>query len=128
MRLGFLSNSIPLSVLLLVTILAGGCSDTTRPPTPISLDQIPAELGKAFTSAEGDTKELSALAVAAVQSKEFSKAAMALDALARRSDLSKIQGRTTAGAAMTVNAALLEAESKGDPQAAKTLEVRRMTK
>jgi len=128
MRLNYLSKTIPLSFLLLVTFLAGGCGDTTQPPTAISLDQIPAELGKAFTSAKGDTKELSGLAVTAVQSKEYPKAAMALDALARRPDLSKIQSRTVTGAAMTINAALLEAESKGDPQAAKTLEVRRMTK
>ena len=128
MRLKYLSKTIPLSFLLLATLLAGGCGEATQPPTAISLDQIPAELGKAFTSAKGETKELSGRAVAAVRSKEYPKAAMALDALARRPDLSKIQSRTIAGTAMTINAALREAESKGDSQAAKTLEVRRMTK
>ena len=128
MRFSCPLKSIPLSVLLLVTFLAGGCGDTDQPPTAISLDKIPAEFGKVFASAKGDTKELSSLAVTAVQSKEFSKAAMALDALARRTDLSKIQSRTATGAAMSVNAALLEAESKGDPQAAQTLNLRRNTK
>ncbi len=128
MRLIFLSKYVPLSVLLLVTILAGGCGETAAPPTPISLDQIPTELSKVFASASRETKELSGLAVTAVQSKEFPKAAVALDALARRSDLSKIQSRTVAGAAMTINAALLEAESKGDPQAAEALNFRRATK
>lgn len=128
MRPRSLSKSILLSVLLLATFLAGGCGDTTKPPSAISLDQIPAELGKAFTSAKGETKDLSGLAVAAVQNKEFSKAAMALDALLRRPDLNKIQGRTVAGAAMTINAVLLEGESKGDAQAAETLNLRRLTK
>jgi len=128
MRLSFLTKSAPLSVLLLVTFLTCGCGEATQPPKAISLDKIPAELQKAFASAEVDTKELSGLAITAVQSKDLSKAAAALDALARRPDLGKIQGRTVAGAAMTINAALLEAESKGDPRAAETLNVRRMTK
>ena len=128
MHLSFLTKSAPLSVLLLVAFLMCGCGEATQPPKAISLDKIPAELQKAFASAEANTKELSGLAITAVQSKDLSKASAALDALARRSDLGKIQGRTVAGAAMTINAALLEAESKGDPQAAETLKVRRMTK
>ena len=128
MRLSFLTESAPLSVLLLVTFLLCGCGEATQPPEAISFDKIPAELQKAFASAERDTKELSGLAITAVQSKDLSKAAAALDALARRPDLGKIQGRTVAGAIMTINAALLEAESKGDPRAAETLNIRRMTK
>jgi len=119
---------MPLLILLLVMLLAGGCGDTDQPPTAISMDQIPAELEKAFAPAKGDTKELSGLAITTVQNKEFSKTSMALDALARRPDLSKTQSRTVTGAAMTINVVLLQAESKGDPQAAKTLELRRMTK
>src|SRR2546422_4797415 len=86
MQPSLLSRSIPLSVVLLVAFLASSCGHTTQPPPAISLERIPAELGEAFTSAKGETKDLSGLAVAAVQSKEFSKAAMALDALARRPD------------------------------------------
>ena len=128
MRFTFLSKCFQFSVLLLVTALAGGCGETVKPPTPISLEQIPAELGKAFASASAETKELSDLSVAAVQSKDFSKASMTLSALAQRPDLTKIQSRIVAGAAMTVNAALLEAESKGDPKAVETLNQRRLTK
>jgi len=128
MRLSFLTKSAPLSVLLMVTLLISGCGEATQPPKAISLDKIPAELQKAFASAAGDTKELSGQAITAVQSQDLSKASAALDALARRPDLGKIQGRTVAGATMTINAALLEAESKGDPRAAETLNLRRMTK
>ena len=128
MRLSFLTRSAPISVLLLLTLLTCGCGEDTQPPKAISLDKIPAELQKAFASAAGDTKELSGQAITAVQSQDLSKASAALDALARRPDLGKIQGRTVAGATMTINAALLEAESKGDPRAAETLNLRRMTK
>ena len=115
-------------LILLLAFLAAGCGETAQPPTAISLDQIPAELGKAFASAKGDIKELSGVSVAAVESKDFAKASMALDALSQRPDLSKIQGRTVAGAAMTINALLREAVSKGDQRAAQTLEHRRLTK
>jgi len=124
----FLSKFIVVPVLMLVAFLAGGCGDSSKPPTAISLDQIPAEFGKAFAAAKGQTKELSDLVVTAVQSKEFSNAVMALEALSQRPDLSKIQSQTVAGASITVNAALLEAEAKGDAQATKTLNQRRMTK
>src|SRR6266496_1151374 len=103
MRLNYLPKTIPLSSLLLVAFLAGGCGDTTQPPTAISLDQIPAELGKTFASAKEETKELSGLAVTAVQSKEYPKTAIALDALTRHPNLSNIQSRTIAGAAITIN-------------------------
>lgn len=128
MRTSFLLKVLSLPVLLLVTFLVSGCGEGGKPPTAISMDQIPAELGKAFASAKTETKELSDLAIAAVQGNELPKASMTLDALAQRPNLSAIQSRTVAGAAMTVNAALREAEAKGDPQAAKTLEIRRMTK
>ena len=128
MRPSFFSKSTSFAALLLATFLAGGCGETDQPPTAISLEQIPAELGKAFASAKAETKELSGLAVTAVESKEFPKASKALTALAQSPDLSKIQSRTVAGAAMTINAALLEAESKGDPQAVETLNLRRLTK
>jgi hypothetical protein len=39
-----------------------------------------------------------------------------------------IQSRIVAGATMTINAALREAESKGDAQAAEVLNQRRLTK
>ena len=128
MNLNLLSKSIVLPLLLLVAFLAGGCGEGGGPPSAISMEQIPAELGKAFSSAKGEAKDLSSQAVTAVQGKEFSKAAMTLDALAQRSDLSKLQSRTVAGAAITINAALLEAESKGDARAAEALDFRRKTK
>ena len=122
------TTSVLLPALLVLTLLASGCGETAKPATAISVDQIPAELGKAFASASGDARELSTLAATAVQNKEFPKAATTLEALAQRADLSKLQSRTTAGAAMTVNALLLEAESKGDARAAETLDLRRKTK
>lgn len=128
MRLRFLPSFFLFSLPLLTMLLAGGCGEDSRPPSAISLDQIPAELGKAFASAKAEVKELSGQAATAVQGKDFSKAAMALQALTQRSDLSKLQSRTVAGASITVTAALREAEAKGDKQAAQALEIRRMTK
>lgn len=128
MHLSFFSRPTWLWTLLLAAIVAAGCGEGNKPPTAISLDQIPVQFGKAFASAKGDSKDLSAQVVNAVQAKDFSKALVVLDALTQRSDLSKIQSRAVGGAAITVTAALREAESKGDRRAAETLEIRRRTK
>ena len=129
MRFKLAARPVLLAVLVLGVCLVSGCGDSvTQPAKAISLDQIPVELGKAFGSANPDAKEFSDQAVAAVQSKDFSKASVALETLSKRPDLNKIQSRTVAGAAIAVNAALLEAESKGDQQAAETLNIRRLTK
>lgn len=116
------------SCALLLSALFAGCSKEAPPVTPISLEQIPAEMAKAFATAKPDAKEQSEKAVAAVQKKDYAKASATLDALAQQAGLSDVQYRTAAGAAMTIHAALLEAESKGDKQATETLNQRRLTK
>jgi len=112
----------------LLVVFFVGCSKEAPPVTPISLEQIPAEMGKAFANAKAEAKEQSEAVVAALQKKDFAKASSTLDALAGSAGLSDVQYRTVAGAAMTVNTALLEAESKGDKQATETLNNRRLTK
>lgn len=127
MRLALLLKPTALCALLLAVLFAG-CSKEAPPVTPISLDQIPAEMGKAFASANAEIKAQSDAVVAAVEKKDYAKASTTLDALSQRSGLSDLQSRTAVGAAMTINTALLEAEAKGDQQATETLNQRRLTK
>ena len=127
MRLYLFSKVISLPVLAIVLALTSGC-EGNNPPKAISLDQIPAELEKAFAAAKGETKELSNLAITSVQSKDLPKAALTLNALAGRPDVSMNQARTTSSAFTTVNAALREAEAKGDQKAAEALQIQRVNK
>ena len=114
--------------LVLATALVPGCSEAKSPVTPIALEEIPAALNKAFASGKAETKDISGQTAAAVQTKDYAKAATLLENLRQRPDLSAQQGRTVAGAAMSVHSALAEAESKGDQQAAEVLKAQRMTK
>jgi hypothetical protein len=114
--------------LLLATALVSGCSEEKSPVTPIALEEVPAALSKAFASGKAEAKETSGQTVVAVQAKDYAKAATLLEKLRQRPDLTPQQGRTVAGAAMSVHAALVEAEAKGDQQAADVLKMQRMTK
>ena len=117
-----------LSGLLLAMALVTGCSEAEGPVAPVTLEQIPAELGKAFANAKAETKDASGQTVAAVQAKDYAKAATLLENLRQRPDLNKQQGRTVAGVALSMHAALATAEANGDQQAAEVLKTQRMTK
>jgi len=114
--------------LFLAMALVTGCGEAERPVTPIALEQIPAELGKTFASGKAEAKDISGQTAVAVQAKDYAKAATLLENLRQRPDLTRLQGRTVAGAAMSVHAALAAAEANGDQQAAEVLKAQRMTK
>jgi hypothetical protein len=114
--------------LLLAMALMTGCSEAESPAKPITLEEIPAALSKAFANGKGEAKEISGQTAAAVEAKDHAKAATLLENLRQRPDLTAQQGRTVAGAAMSVHAALVSAEAHGDKQAAEVLNLQRMTK
>jgi hypothetical protein len=114
--------------LLLAMALMTGCGEAESPAKPITLEEIPAALSKAFASSKAETKDISGQTAAAVQAKDYAKAATLLENLRQRPNLTSLQGRTIAGAAMSVHAALVEAEAQGDKQAAEVLNLQRMTK
>jgi hypothetical protein len=114
--------------LLLATALMTGCSEAERPVAPIALEEIPTALSKAFASGKAESKDISAQTAVAVQAKDYAKAATLLETLRQRPDLTTQQGRTVAGAAMSVHSALATAEANGDQQAAEVLKAQRMTK
>ncbi len=114
--------------LLLAIALATGCREAARPVTAIPLEEIPTALTKAFASGKAETRDLTGQTAAAVQAKDYVKASTLLETLRQRPDLSNEQGRTVAGAALSVHAALVAAESSGDQQAAEVLKAQQMTK
>lgn len=114
-------KSILLTALLFAVIAVVGCSRNAPPPEPIALDQLPAAMEKAFASAKGEAKEVADQVVAAVNAKDFAKAAAGLQKLTVLNGLSKEQVNTAARSVLSVNQALQEAQSKGDQKAVQTL-------
>ena len=108
-------------VLLLGLVTGLGCNRSSPPPTPLTLEELPAVMGKAFSSAKPEVKELASQILAAVQAKDYSKAFMGLQNLLGKSGLSKEQLTAASRASLTVSDLLQAAQSQGDAKAAQTI-------
>jgi hypothetical protein len=105
-----------------------GCNRPSPPPTPLSVEELPAALEKAFAKAKPEIKDLATQVVASVQARDYSKAFLTIQNLASRPGLTKDQASVTGRATLTVNSLLQAAETKGDKQAAQTLKTYRIDK
>jgi hypothetical protein len=114
--------------LLFVLTLGVGCNRTSPPLAPLSAEELPAALEKAFSKAKPDAKDLANQVVASVQAQDYSKAFLAIQSLASRPGLTKDQLSVTSRATLTLNSLLQAAQTKGDPQAAQTLKTYRRDK
>ena len=120
-------KEVALALLVFVT-LGLGCNRSSPPPTPLSVEEMPAALTKAFSKAKPDAKDLANQVVASVQAQDYSKAFQVIQNLASQPGLTKEQGSVTTRATLTVNSLLQAAQTKGDPQAAQTLKTYRRDK
>ena len=115
-----------ITLALLLVLAAGfGCNRTSPPPTPLSAEELPAALEKAFSKAKPDAKDLASQVVAAVQAQDYSKAFRAIQTLAATPGLTKEQTGVASRATLTVNSLLQAAQAKGDQKAAQTLKTYR---
>jgi hypothetical protein len=109
-------------------VLAVGCSKTEAPPKAIAVEQAPTSLEEAFKGAKPEAKQLADEAVAALGSKDYTKALFALQSLAGRSDLTPQQRDMASRSMLAVNKALAEQAGSGDEKAQQTLQLQRSTK
>lgn len=112
---------------LVSALLLTGCGDKPA-PEPISTAEVPKTLDAAFNSASAETKAAAAAAKEALQKDEQSLALEALEALARKSDLTPEQRDAAGKAALSVRAGILDAANKGDAAAKAFLEEQRARK
>ena len=120
-------KSVALALLLGLTF-GLGCNRSTPPPTPLTEQELPAALEKAFSKAKPDIKDLASQVVAAVQARDYSKAFQTIQSLASQPGLTKAQISVTSRATLTVNSLLQAAETQGDKKAAQTLKTYRVDK
>lgn len=113
--------SLLLSTLLLAVISFAGCSRSNSPPTPLTLEELPAVMEKAFSSATPELKQLTAQITAAVQAKDYSKAFMGIQNLLNKPDLNKEQLMAASRASLTMGELVQAAQSQGDAKAAQVL-------
>ncbi len=125
MRL-ILTNVI--TAFLLVAFINVGCGRGSAPLSPLPEEQIPSALQEAFVKAQPEVKDLANQVVAALQTKDYSKAFLVLQILGGHSGLNKQQQNVASRSILTVNGLLQAAQEKGDFQAAETLNTYRANK
>jgi len=104
-----------------------GCGDKPA-PEPISAAEVPKTLDSAFNSASPEARAAAKAAAEALQKDEQSMALDALEALARKTDLTPEQREAAAKAAVSVRAGIVDAAAKGDAAAQAYLEEQRARK
>jgi len=125
MRRAFIAMAVAFCVIV-------GISCSKReipPPTPLSVEEMPGALQKAFEKATGDTKEFATQVNAALGAKDYPKAYNAILTLSSRPALSKDQQSVVSRAMLTINQLLqTAAETQNDTKAAQTLKSYRVNK
>jgi hypothetical protein len=87
----------------------------------MAIEELPGVFDKAFSNAKADTRAAASEIVAAVQTKDYTKAYAALQGLLGQSSLTPEQRIATARGLLAVNSALQAAQASGDATAAATL-------
>lgn len=117
-----------LFALLVSLALLAGCSEKVTPPTTVPVEQLAAFLDKAFEKAKPDVKSIVANIVEDLKKPDYAMAYSGMQKLSAASGLTKSQASAAASGLMTVNEALLKAQSQGDQKAAQTLQQHRIAK
>jgi hypothetical protein len=115
-----ISRIFPLLLVGALALLAG-CRES-QPPEPIASSEVPTTVNSAFNSASPEVRAAAQEAVAALQKDEQSMALEALEALARKGELTPEQREAATKAAVSVRAGIVEAAAKGDAAAKAFLE------
>lgn len=124
----FFLSKITAPALLFVLAVGLGCNRTTPPPTPLTAEELPGALEKAFSKAKPQAKELATLVVTSVKARDFAKAFASIQALVAVPDLTKDQVNVASRATITVSGLLQEAQAQGDAKAAAAVKLYRETK
>ncbi|HZR18144.1 MAG TPA: hypothetical protein VFE51_12700 [Verrucomicrobiae bacterium] len=120
------AQRVLLSIFLLLCFC--GCRKADAPPPPLTLEQLPSAIEKAFSRAKPEATEKVNELQAALREKDYAKAFMALQAVSAIPGLNREQANVAGAGLITLNNALQEAQSQGDQNAAQALQSYHATK
>jgi hypothetical protein len=104
-------------LLLGATLMLGGCKPQNAAPPPLSADEIPPAMQKAFAKATAETKQLVDQALAALQTKDYPRAYQEVQTISGEPGLTKEQLLITARAMLGINELLKSASASGNQDA-----------
>jgi hypothetical protein len=105
-----------------------GCSRNAGPPQPLAVEQIPAEMQKAFNNAGPEIKDSVGHLISALQSKDYPTAYQEVQVLGNFPDETSEQRTLDARALLTLTELLQAAQAQGDERAASVLKLRQMNR
>ena len=126
-RLSRFAPSVLLSAALLMVALCG-CGKPDGPPPPLTMEQLPPALQKAFAKAKPPATEAVTALLADLNGKDYTKALADMQKVSALPGLNREQANVSAAGLVTINNALQEAQSQGDQKAAQTLQTYRANK
>ncbi len=113
---------------ILSLLFSVGCDQSSTPPKPLTAEELPAALEKAFSKAKPEAKGLATQIIASVQAKDYPKAFLDLQSLLGKPDLTQQQVSVTSSALLTANTLLQAAQAQGDSKATEAIKFNRETK
>jgi hypothetical protein len=105
-----------------------GCGKEPGPPPPLAVEQIPAEMQKAFNNAVPEAKETVGRLISTLQSKDYPAAFQEVQALCSLPGETKEQRALAARALLTITELLQTAQDQGDQKAAAALRMRQISR
>jgi hypothetical protein len=115
-------------ILAILLVIEAGCGRSDSAPAVVPVEQLAAELGKAFHNTQPETGNLAGDIISSLNSSNYSQAYLGLQKLADEPGLTKQQGKILVIGMLTVNQLLQSAQSQGDQNAAQVLQYHRATK
>ena len=112
----------------ILLLFLAGCSKEPGPPPALAVEQIPAELEKAFKQAKQETKDVVGKLNSGLQNKDYADAYDAVQALGNIPDTTKEQRMLFSRAMLTIYGLLQTAQANGDDRAAAAIRYHQMTK
>jgi hypothetical protein len=121
-----------LDVLLFAVLISCGplgCTQSgSQPPAPLAVEQIPAEMNKAFAKAPAEIKETVEKLNGSLEAKDYIIAAQTVQTLFNLPVATKDQRMISTRAMLTINGLLQTAQAQGDQKAAAALAEQRRLK
>ncbi|HEV7926844.1 MAG TPA: hypothetical protein VGR14_15905 [Verrucomicrobiae bacterium] len=105
-----------------------GCGKDPGPPPPLAVEQIPAEMQKAFNNAVPEAKETVGRLISTLQSKDYPAAFQEVQALCNLPGETKEQRALAARALLSITGLLQTAQDQGDEKAAAALRMRQISR
>jgi len=111
-----------LAVSGLMGLICLGCSKTELPPPPENPQEAAVQVQQVFETAPPEVQQAAVVASEGMRDGDYEKAAVSLQAIRQRSDLTFDQGMAVHNSMVAMEAEMIKRIGRGDPEAKRAYE------